>query len=199
MITLLDGQKLMWLKVLLMIIRYCLYGFLSVLATICTWVLSPVLSALSFTTKDGNLPRWCYYFQTHDAPLSEGWEGGYYSLKKEDGSWKLGSEKAAQWLVKMQWLIRNPAYGFAHHLFGYHKSEIKTLVLKESKNWRFIVVENNRSNSWLKLGFSFKGQFVYTKTKYVRVYLGWKISRTQDPDGKVMIVTHINPLRTLKD
>jgi hypothetical protein len=43
---------------------------------------------------NGNLPTWCSYFQTFDAPIPKGWKSG------------------------VAWLNRNPAYGFDLFVYG---------------------------------------------------------------------------------
>lgn len=188
----------------LMFIRYIVYGMGSIVATLATWVLSPFLAASSFFTKDGNLPKFLIYFQTHDANLSEGWISGFYPLTKADGSWVLGSEKMAKWYSKMRWIIRNPAYGFAHHVFGYKKAGSVQSTHFAYGNWdnmatsfELLVHKNANVSVWNRNSFSVRSKIFYSKTRYVRIYVGWKLFRS-DADGNVMIVTHINPFRTWK-
>ncbi len=75
-----------------MFLLYPFYAVGTLLATLLTVILSPVLALLK--DKENNLPYYLYYFQTFDAPLYDGW-------------WD-----------SVKWLCRNPAYGFDLFVFG---------------------------------------------------------------------------------
>lgn len=153
---------------ILMGFRYLVCAAVSVLATLLTWVLSPVLAALSFTTRDGNLPRWCYWLQTHDNPLDSLWigeEGATHRLiDAKDYAWlyKYTNEQiAASWWLKyrarMMWLIRNPAYGVANQL-GMDKEGLIELqhVEREGFEWQLWQALSGRYVFRLRCGVDLK-------------------------------------------
>src|SRR5579859_1566097 len=85
---------------------YIIYPFFtiaSLLFTLLTYVLSPILPA--FMDKQGNLPKWLSWFQTFDNTLlagrqpAFGWTGSDYK-------------------IAMEWLCRNPGYTFDYYPLG---------------------------------------------------------------------------------
>lgn len=61
-----------------------------------------------FADRHGYLPRWLKWFQTFDASLDWGWQGGTPGFNP-DGS---------QHWNRVKWIYRNPAYGFAYWALG---------------------------------------------------------------------------------
>lgn len=120
-----------------MIILYPLLAFLSILFTILTMILSPLLALIA--NSEGNLP-WCLrWFQTFDASLDEGWKSGLF--------WKstiFDPALVVRWFLRMRWLWRNPGCGFdlflgvsyvAHEWTVHHESEDTFLAF--GPGWRF--------------------------------------------------------------
>ncbi|BCG50052.1 hypothetical protein [Ralstonia phage RP13] len=66
-----------------------------------------------FADKDGNLPKYLYWFQTFDASLDEGWKSKYDGFNPNpQGFWQL-------YYARLKWLWRNPCYGFDYYPFGF--------------------------------------------------------------------------------
>lgn len=59
-----------------------------------------------FANKDGWLPRWLFWFQTFDASLDWGWQGGTFP------------PSLSQHWDRTKWLFRNSAYGFSYFVMG---------------------------------------------------------------------------------
>lgn len=64
----------------------------SIITTLMAYIVNPIIPL--FADKDGNCPKYLYYFQTFDMPLPP----NYWDAVK--------------------WLYRNPAYGFDLFVFG---------------------------------------------------------------------------------
>lgn len=199
--------------ILLSVLRYVLYGFLSIAATVTTWVLSPVFALPFFVVLrewEGEdreyLIKPLRYFQTHDAPLDEWWHGVYRennSLFARFSVEDFASSPLLRYIGRILWLCRNPAYGFAHNLFSFYEGQLSVQIFQkhffegrwdtDQTNLELLIEENAEG----QYAWSLRGQFFFTKERYIRVWLGWKIQR-EDADGRRMIVTHINPFRTWK-
>ena len=196
----------------LMVLRYAVFAVISIAANLLVWVLSPVLALLVVVepwqgAQREWLPRWCRWLQTHDAPLDEWWRGGYY---KNAFAWSAKLTDAdfvrSAWLryvARMCWLQRNPAYGLATYGLGYlcAVGKLKGLFFyrysdstwdSATSNYDFGVFCNPDLPLWGRYAFIWRGQFYYTRTRYLRVQIGWKVQR-EEP--KVMLATHINPFR----
>jgi hypothetical protein len=122
----------------LAMLRYIPYSLASICAVLLTWSLAPLLALTAFATEDtttrqGNLPTWLRWFQTHDFPLDEIWRPSTPAeLWRIDGLF-IGNFRtftgktppdfrASAWLrylARVFWLWRNPAYGFRAQVLGY--------------------------------------------------------------------------------
>ena len=110
-----------------------------------------------FAKKDGNLPKYLYWFQTFDATLDAGWKDGYIAE-----NW--GSSKIKRFVARVYWLYRNPCYGFDYFLFGkefditkivyidFVNSDEKTVFICEGTDYFNIFYEN----SWITLKLGWK-------------------------------------------
>lgn len=122
-----------------MIILYPLLAFLSILFTILTMILSPLLALTADSA--GNLP-WCLrWFQTFDASLDEGWKKGTFDYPFYPHA---TPEGVLLWWYRTRWLWRNPGYGFdlflgveymTHEWTVHHESEDTFLAF--GPGWRF--------------------------------------------------------------
>jgi hypothetical protein len=192
----------------LMPFRYAAFAVVSIAANVLVWLLSPVLALMVVVEPwDGAprefLPRWCRWLQTHDNPLDAWWRDGYYK-DAFDWSAKLTDADFEQsaWLryvARMCWLQRNPAYGLATYALGYRKTkEYKKAQTKRgewdtaSTNMELVVCKCDDSPLWQRWAFLFHAQLYYTRTRYVRIQMGWKLQRDEP---KVMLATHFNPFR----
>lgn len=71
-----------------------------------------------FASKDGWLPRWLGWYQTFDASLDWGWQGGTYA-----------PSASLHW-DRTKWLFRNSAYGFSYFVTGIPMDTTKWTVHK---------------------------------------------------------------------
>lgn len=188
-------------SIILMLLRYLVCAVVSVLATLITWLGSPIWAALSFTTRDGNLPRWCYWLQTHDAPLDELWVKGrqyingtqYVFLNK----WRNELETCIftefvpstmfKYVARTCWLFRNPAYGVANQL-GIDRVGLIELRQWVGKGWDLALFQTPAG----QYGFTLKAEIDWAFGRYVRVRLGYKRIGNEP---RMMLATHINPFR----
>lgn len=94
----------------------------SILFTLLTVLLSPILPLFSFsaprkrfpflicfTENEGYLPPWANWFQTPDASLDgdDGWKTQHWLFR-----FKIPNQFLSTYIGRMGWLIRNPGYGF---------------------------------------------------------------------------------------
>lgn len=132
-------------SMILMVLRYLACAVVSVASSIFVWATCWFWAALSFTTRDGNLPRWCCWLQTHDAPLDELWIKGRQYINVGNYAWlntwrnqlMRGSFEPFvpttmfKYCARVCWLIRNPAYGVANAM-GVDKAVL--IELRHTKN-----------------------------------------------------------------
>jgi hypothetical protein len=189
-----------FLQLIFMVLRYLVSAVITVLATLLTWLLTvfPVLPVLSFTTKNGNLPRWCYWLQTHDNPLDSLWIGEEGAAHRENDAndyrwlYKYTNEQITQsfWLrffARAFWLIRNPAYGVAN-VFGMEKEGLIELRHRKGERYEFWLYKTARGF----YGFRLYALMPWLFGRAMRVYLGWK---PIGDEPRMMLATHINPFR----
>ncbi len=184
----------------LMVVRYTLSFVVCVFATFLTWALAllGVLPALSFLTKDGNLPRWCYWLQTHDNPLDSLWIGeegaSHRRNDANDYKWlykytdaQIAASFRLRFFARMFWLVRNPAYGVANQL-GLEKAGLVDLSSVERERWSFDLFKT-ASGAY---GFKLYAFIPWGFGRALRLYLGWK---HVGQEKRLMLATHINPFR----
>ena len=133
-------------------------------------------------------------WQSPDAPVDEFWYGDYQGWPKTG---RTQSDYDAsiwlRWLCRVVWLWRNAAYGFGAKL-GY----TYTPTLDDGALWR---TGANCSYFWKvtnpagQIGWCWKFEKFYTKTRYVEAYLGYKL-QGDSIQGKKFVAIQFNPFRT---
>lgn len=175
----------------MIILRYLLSIIPQLLITVVAFMVAPILALPYFCEPVGRevyLKRWVYWFQTHDNPVNEYYLGGYYR-----GKWT-ERYKDNDYLMRLFWLWRNPAYGFSHYLFGYDQRGMR---LNRRINWaknhsnnhsfyKFMAVENERG----KNAFMLHTEIKVIGGWYFEAFLGWKLER-RDPDRRCMLANRI--------
>jgi hypothetical protein len=135
-----------------MFLLYPFYAIGSLFFTLLTYILSPILALLP--DKNGHLPKYLYYFQTYDEPLGKGY-----------------------W-ADVQWLCRNPAYGFDLYVFGFKY---------DPAQWRKVYYKNGLYISVCRNGaFSVgndKDHPLNDRWYLPPLKLGWKAFNFHDDDG----------------
>lgn len=140
------------------ILLYPVFGLASLLLTLLTFVLAPLL-VLS-ANSSGNLPLCLYWFQTFDNTLDAGWKlQGNYGTFLVDGAVPTG---VTLWWYRVRWLWRNPSYGWDYWPLGVPIDVSQWTVRVASERW------------WIATGP--KGTFCikYLGTSGVGLKLGWK-------------------------
>lgn len=178
-----------------MIKRYIITAVIVLLMKVLTYLLAPLL-ALFVTKVKGReyLIKPLRLFQTHDAPVDEYYYGGYYI-----GKWT-ARFKHNSWFMRVCWLWRNPAYGFAQ-LFGYDQQGMRITKHRDEE----ILWDKGHPNKsyWTALNARGKRAFMYQRQIYyyrqwcIEIYLGWKLHR-KDHDKRCMLVIRFNPFRRYK-
>lgn len=192
-----------------MLIRWVSVGFVTAVGKVLTWVLAPVLAVfirygeekdvIGFPSKTPGKPRAFLVrrlmgFQTHDAPLDEFWFGGYHKSKWAQEQYEKHS--LLRYWMRVRWLWRNPGYGFAHDL-GLDQIGMESLGVINTAPWRskqsgwFLEMARNARG---QLGFEFKGQWHYSKTRHLEFRLGYGLFR-HSPKKRAITYVRVLPFR----
>src|SRR5699024_7880459 len=128
--------------------------------------------------------------QTHDAPVDEYRVEKYYS-----GKWT-ERFKDNRWLMRVAWLMRNPAYGLAEAL------GVQNDWVYENKSdvdaWRAnrTAFELHRAiNSRGQRAFLLQGQWLYSKHRKFEVRLGYGLWRESPKRGRAMLYARVLPAK----
>jgi hypothetical protein len=204
----------------LAVLRYLPAALLSIVAVLLTWLLAPLLALAAFATEDpdtkqGDLPRWLSWFQSHDFPLDEIWRpsradepwraDGLFLKNFRDFAAKTPADfGASRWLryrARVRWLWRNPAYGFRAQVLGFARAGTATVHDSTrggawdtgANSWAFTVAERAGASVFTRSAFHVRGQLFYRRggARYMRINVGWKLVM---PDV-AMVATHVNPIR----
>ncbi|MBO1856862.1 hypothetical protein J4G52_25310 [Burkholderia cenocepacia] len=140
------------------LVLYPFMAFASIFCVLLTWALAPLLAL--FVGADGNLPDWCYWFQTFDNTCDAGWKvQGNYGTYLVDGTMPAG---ITLWWYRVRWLWRNPAYGWDYWPLG---------IAFDAGQWRVVV---NNARWWIAVGPRRAFCIRYLATSGVGLKLGWK-------------------------
>lgn len=141
------------------LILYPIIAVASILLSVATWVLSPLLALTA--NAQGDLPSWLYWFQTFDNTLDAGWKvQGNYGTYLINGSVPTG---ITLWWYRVCWLCRNPAYGFDYWPFGVSFDATRWTVRVSNATW------------WIATGPNGMFCIKYLGTTGVGLKLGWKV------------------------
>ena len=111
-------------------------------------------------------------------------------------------ERVQRYFCRLCWLYRNAAYGFSYEISGRDYDPKLKKVYKDYKNSRedechIDVVYDDRpfwNRTW---------RIYYTKQWfwkfYIRIYFGWKITKTEGSKDRAMLAFFINPFRIVKE
>jgi len=141
-----------------------------------------------------------FWFQSFDAPLDEFWYGDYTGWPKTG---KTQADYDSSWLLRyfcyINWLCRNPAYGFGQAL-GYDSTGMKYIIENDNRAlWR----RRTNISYWLctnakgQIGWWFKAQFFFTSKRWLEVNLGYKL----DSDtiiNKRVVAMQFTPFLSIK-
>jgi hypothetical protein len=188
--------------------RYLFYVLINIPFDILCYFLNPIV--VLFADKDGYLPKWLYWFQTHDhsLDLEPDFIAAKWPLLVDRPEWPNWMRSILKYLRRVTWLYRNTGYAFAYDVLGYD-IDGKNLViygdntigdLHPGKSGYFFCYDKSRS-IWTR------GWCLYVIYRYgasghcLRMYLGWKmvaISKNLNRE-KVMLAMHINPFMRFEE
>jgi hypothetical protein len=154
-------------------------------------VLSPILPL--FALGKDHLPKFLLWFDTEDNPLD-----GDAGFKSEHAPFKGSQSGVKQYINRVAWLLRNPAYGFGTTVLSFNPQGFELTSSSGTHpfnggNDKEGLLKASAKNSAGQYAF----QFLYVKhysngTTCFRVNLGWKI--TSYP-GSVQYVCSISPYK----
>ena len=162
------------------------------LGKLLTIVCAPVAAYISM--RGDALPRGLRWMQTHDNSIDALWQqpahmAGYETLQGVQPAWCVESP-LLRWYCRMLWLVRNPAYGLMDRL-GLPAAEQPAHIVAEHGQWGSGST-NWLIRSWPGGAWQVKAQLFYARTRYVRIYCGYK----QPPGAaRMMYCCHVNPFR----
>lgn len=139
--------------------------------------------------------------QTFDAPLDEWWYANYYPngyFKRTFDQEYFESHWWLRYCCRILWLCRNPAYGFGLAL-GYDSNGSTEITTRDNSNlWN----KETHSSFWKvknakgEIGWWYKSQWFYTKTRCVALNLGYKLD-SDTPNGNKMVAMQFHPCRKI--
>jgi hypothetical protein len=175
----------------MMYILYAMLVIVSLTADFLNLFLAP--AAALFASESGWLPRWLWWFQTPDNSLDgdEGWKAEHRPFMIEDS-------KVKRWWNRTRWMHRNSMYGFAIGVLGYTVQEGDIYSAEGSES----VGNRPLHNGLVKRKFVTKDGEEYwqcyyvkawSKTKCIRINLGWKLWGNPQPGKQCAFVFSVNP------
>lgn len=171
-----DIEELKNKKLLLAI----LYAPISILMTLLTWLLCPVLplfveyreTQYSVGKKVPVLRGCLYYLMTHDTDLDAGHRNNHYWTIDTDSKWQV-------YWSRVRWIFRNPIYGFQHYILGCWLEQPFIRYFNEDEVTDILDSAGN---------FCKRGKFTVCGMN-LKYKFGWKLFRYKKPEdvwkGKV--------------
>jgi len=157
---------------------------------------APVIAAFTREQLYGQYPySWGWVWGTYDNP-PQGDEG--YVRKRSP--FPTVTTGLRGYVNRVAWMIRNPVYGFArHYSLKYNQCYVWQVLghdgisdKNRSPGWYFVRIRD--LYTWRLVGFEFYGVFPYTKSRDVRIRLGWKMFTDKfEQRGFAPLVNTINP------
>lgn len=198
---------------------WAFYAILDILFNIVCYFTNPIV--VLFADEYGNLPKCLRYWQTYDNTLDVEWMvtenvvpkifqydfNKHYKYHYEDKSvypciaGKVDlldpnftlKERIQRYFCRLLWLYRNTGYGFSYEVSGKEYNPQDIVVIEEynyGKDNEKHVYDLNNSYLW---------RFYYTKCWfwkfYIRIYLGWKLCKSDLTKDKAMIAMFVHPFR----
>lgn len=158
-------------------------------ASICNWFLAPIV--VLFADKDGWLPKWLWWFQTPDNPLSAQVNDRWFT--EHDTPFK-------RWINNVSWLYRNSMYGFSEEVLGFAIKEGFTYSCIGNENVGNKPLTNGLVKRYLTQDGKTYWQWYYVQSwgpekwrKCIRANFGWKLWGDKAIGEKKAIVFSFNP------
>lgn len=144
-----------------MTLRYLSYWPANLILVLLSWLLSPLLAALSLLIGP-KLPGFLQWFSTTDADLDGGAVQNVAGYKAGLKGWRL-------WWQRTCWICRNPAHGWQAEVLGMSTAGLVTIQQAyEGKNHWFLF-RNAKGQQF----FCIKRDVPLFTGRYIKLYLGW--------------------------
>lgn len=160
-------------------------------------VAAPIIAAFTREQPYGLATySWGWIWGTYDNPPQG--DEGYVRKRAPFPGYTTGWRG---YLNRCMWMIRNPLYGFARRTaLNYSSDQVRHVIGHDGisdkdkiPGWYFVRLHSMKSGKCV--GFEFYGVFPYSKTRDLRIRLGWKILTDKFRDrGFAPIVNTFNPL-----
>lgn len=201
------------------VLRWLLAAPLSLFLVSIAWLTAPLLALTAFGTEDpvtkqGNLPRWLIWFQTHDYPLDEIWRPstpaepwrapdlylkGFATLAHKTAA-DFEAHAGLRWWARTLWLWRNPAYGWRAYALGYRHMPGDLTTVRKWGDWNVkgssveLYTASRPGPLLTRAAWGVRSKLFYTRSRYVRINIGWKLVMP----GIAMLAVHVHPARKWK-
>jgi hypothetical protein len=179
------------------LLLYVTYFCLAIAWKLICYVFNPLV--VLFADDDGNLPRWLYWFQTHDSSLDQPEEW----VAKHWNKWFLYRENdklycLKRYLRRVKWLYRNTGYAFRYNILGYDVNKNDWIIVHDDENISDVAGVTGWHFSYDALKPLWKrGWCFYLVRGYgrycIRAYFGWKFYHKRN-DKRIMLAMHFNPI-----
>lgn len=159
------------MKLFFAVVRWVALLPLSIIMLILAYLLAPILPLVA--SRQGWLPAWLNWFQTPDNSLDgdAGWKYEHWQRRYRLPGW------LAEYVGRVGWLWRNPAYGFDFSVIGFLAEEGATRQV-----WGDQATDSNKSYVAIAANPSGKKAWqVYIRWQRVRINLGWKLWGWEPP------------------
>ena len=200
---------------------WLIYVILDVLFTLVCYITNPIV--VLFADQKGNLPNIFKWWQTYDNTLDVEWMitekvvpkifrydykkhylyiaeykkvypcvPGYVVVLDPNFTWK---ELVQRYFCRLWWLYRNTGYGFSYYVCGkeYNPKKLETPINLQTDKYNTKVLYYYQTEH-IKLW-----RVYYTKIWlwkfYIRIYLGWKLNKSDMDLDRAMIACFIHPFR----
>lgn len=187
------------IKLFVGIITWLIVQPINLTMTVLTVLSSPLLALFVYNShgRERLIPP-LHLLSTTDGNggVDELWRGGYhkdYSFLKDKTVADFEGSAWLRYIARVLWIIRNPAYGIALDILGFTKDEGYDIISEGGRwdsgvtNWKLCVASNGPF-----CAFSFALQWHYSDSRYLRLWIGWKLDY---PQKRVMLADHFNPMR----
>jgi hypothetical protein len=144
-----------------LLFRYLAYWLPNLVFVLTSYVLSPLLAALSFITGP-KLPGFLQWFSTTDTDL----DGG---IAQNVAAYKAGSKGWRLWWQRTCWICRNPAHGWQAEILGMSTAGLMTIEQAHDGKNHWFLFRNAKGQQF----FCVKRDVPLAGSFYIKLYLGW--------------------------
>lgn len=159
------------------LVRYIVQSYFAIAVAMVAFFGAPLWALLCWR---GQLLWPIRFLGTHDEWM--------YGMVTQIKRYPMPDNIFGKYCARLQWIMRNPGYGFAHWAVGYPARRVRTVApVSDAKITMDFYGDMYAKASW------FDAFCATTFFWRVKVTVGWKLWRTdiQDPDGRCMLATKV--------